>query len=139
MFSSSEDLETNVKKVSGSATEQGKEEGHVIPGNVQEGRGISRLSPFHGHPFPLFYPSLSLYPSILQLPSLLPQPHTGDTLYYSVELEPVSEAKYPRYSFSVTGTQEGRLEHRAGLNSDKPLKIGSNQDSAVYRNFVKGG
>ena len=34
VFSSSEDLETNVKKVSGSATEQGKEDGHVIPGNV---------------------------------------------------------------------------------------------------------
>ena len=113
VFSSSEDLETNVKKVSGSATEQGKEEGHVIPGNVQECEESSHgWLPFTA-PLP---PSLSLYPSILQLPSLLPQPHTGDTLYYSVELEPVSEAKYPRYSFSVTGTQEGRLEHRVALN-----------------------
>ena len=33
---------------------------------------------------------------------------TGDTVYFEVDLDSVSEAKYPRYSFTVTGTQEGR-------------------------------
>ena len=32
VFSSSEDMENNVKKISGTVTEQGKEESHTIPG-----------------------------------------------------------------------------------------------------------
>lgn len=36
---------------------------------------------------------------------------SGDTVYYEVELYGVSEAKYPKYNFTVYGTQEGRCVH----------------------------
>ena len=33
----------------------------------------------------------------------------GNTVHYKVELETVSEAKYPKCSFTISGTQPGRL------------------------------
>ena len=80
-FSNSPSMSDHHKKVTGSVTESGNEEKHIIPG--EDNRR-------------------------LVLVSSLSSCYLGDTLHYKVELEGVSEAKYPRYCFIVTGTQDGR-------------------------------
>lgn len=103
-FASSEGMSENCKKLSGSATKLTDQQKHTIPGIIIMWAGGRGLEVNFDLTFFFFV--------------------KGDTMYYKVELLGVSEAKYPRYSFTVTGTQEGRYVRARGEVDDGEGRMG---------------